>query len=989
MSAAERARWERVQALFDAASDLPPAARRAYVTAHCEDDADLALEVLSLLEADAEHPDFLDGMAAGLAEVVVDEEPTDPLIGQALDRYTVAERLAAGGMGAVYLAHRSDGVYREKVAIKVIRRGLDTEQLLQRFRAERQILARLRHPGIANLLDGGITPDGRPYLVMEYVDGRPLDRYCDEEDLTLTDRLQLFRTVCDVVQHAHRNLVVHRDLKPGNILVTDAGEIKLMDFGIAKWLTGDQDDAVGDAPDTMPGLQVMTPGWAAPEQIRGEPVTTATDVFGLGLVLYRLLTGGQAFGDATSTAAELATATCEDDPRRPSKVAARAGTGLAPDADLDNICLKALRREPEHRYASPGHLAEDLARYLDGQPVLARPATLRYRTSKALRRHRRAFTTAAVLLTLVLGLGAFDNYRLAAERDRARRGEAKAAQVASFLSDLFAQADPEQSRGADITAREILAAGADRVATELADQPEIQAAMLDVLGGVHRGLGMFDEGRALFSRALEVKTAFYGEGHLEVAASAHGLGDVELQVGHFALADSLLRVAQKIRTTELGPRDPSVAPVLQSRGLVALRQGRNDDSEALYREALAIYRSHRPASDPGYAICLNDLALLMLDLGRRDEAEPMLREALALQERLLGPDHPERANTLFNLSLLLQERGDHEAAEPVLRQVLALDRQHYDDDHPNLAYSLTNLAHSLQFTGHFEEAGRYFEEAHAIRKALLAPGHPDVIKSLGAVGLNHSRMGNYTAAEPVLRECADLAREHLGRHRITAGRLDDLGWLLCDVGRYEEALALHREALAIKEEVLGPDHKNTGITLMHMGRSLRHLGRLAEARQAQERAVALAYKQFGEDNVFTATTELALAGILLDQGDVDGAREVADRGAATMRRQADGRNSRLAGALQVLARVSQAEGHWDDAERDFRQALAIRAEILGERNPVTAWNEVLLADLLLERGQHREAGPMAQRSLAVLESMLPADHSRVQKAREVVQRAAT
>lgn len=985
MNAPDQQRWQKVQDLFEAALAVPEPERRALVAARCRGDAELALEVLGLLEADAQRPDFLDGLAAGVSAVVDEAQfmTDDPLVGATLDRYTIEERLASGGMGSVYTARRSDGAYRERVAVKVIRRGLDSEQLLARFHAERQILARLRHPGIANLLDGGITPDGRPYLVMEFVDGRPLDRYCEDEELSLSRRLELVRTVCEVVQHAHRNLVVHRDLKPGNILVTAAGEIKLMDFGIAKMLSGDQDEAVGEAPDTIPGLQVMTPGWAAPEQIRGEPVTTATDVFGLGLVLYRVLTGGQPFGEPTSTAAELATATCEGDPRRPSQVA----PGLDLDTDLDTICLEALRREPERRYASVGHLAEDLSRYLDGRPVLARPATLRYRTGKLLRRHRRAFVTAAVLTTLILGLGAYDNVRLAHERDRARRGEVKAAQVASFLTDLFAQADPEHSRGADITAREILTLGAERVRTQLDGQPGVQGAMFDVLGDVHTNLGMFDEGRILLRQALALKLATHGEGHPEVATTAHALGNLELEVGHFDRADSLLNTARSIREAELGPGDPTMAPVLQSLGLVALRQGRNDDSEDLYRRALAIYTDNPPITDPGYATCLNDLALLLLDLGRRDEAEPMFREALDLQADWLGVDHPERANTLFNLSLLLLERGDHQAAAPVLRQVLDLDRKHYDDNHPNIAYSLTTLASSLQFSGHFAEAGRHFEEALAIRRAALAPGHPDVIKSLGAVGLNHCRMGAFAQAEPILRQTVDLAREHLGRHRITAGRLDDLGWLLGDLGRCEEAMALHREALAIKEEVLGPDHKSVGISLMHMGRSLQILGRLAEAREVQERALDVAIRQFGTDNVFTATTDLGLARILLAQGHLDAARKHADRGAAVMRQQSGGPSSRLAGALQVQAMVSQAEGRWDEAERDYRQALALRREILGPANPVTAWNMVKLAELLLERGAKVEAAAEARAGLRILEEILPGDHERVTVARQLVRRA--
>jgi len=982
-----RARWQRVQALFDAALELPPAQRRAHVTANCGHDAELALEVLSLLKADAARPDFLEGMAADLASVVTDGEPEDSLIGQALGRYTIAERLAAGGMGAVYLAHRSDGSYQEQVAIKVIRRGLDTEQLIARFRAERQILARLRHPGIANLLDGGITADGRPYLVMEYVDGRPLDQYCEEEALTLPARLRLFGTVCEVVQHAHRNLVVHRDLKPGNILVTAAGEVKLMDFGIAKLLAGDADQPIGGAPDTLPGLKVMTPGWAAPEQIRGESVTTATDVFGLGLVLFRLLTGNQAFGDHTSTADDLATATCEDEPRRPSRSAGKAHADLGLDQDLDNICLKALRRRPEQRYASPGHLADDLQRYLDGRPVLARPASLRYRTSKLLRRHRRAFLAAATVVALIIAGGVYDNLRLARERDRARQGEAKAAQVAAFLTDLFTQADPDQSRGADITAREILTAGARRVRTELASQPDVQAAMLGVLGDVHRNLGLYDEGRGLLDHGLVVAMAEHGDGSVDVAAAALSLGRLEAEAGRFARADSLLQAARRIHQERSGPDAPELAAVAQNQALVALRVGDHDASERFYREALSLHERNLPLTDPAYATCLNDLALLYLELGRRDQAEPMFRQALDLQEQWLGHDHPERANTLFNLSLLLRERGDHAAAEPVLRQVLELDRKHYDPQHPNVAYSLISLASSLEETGRYAAAEPHYAEALAIRRAILAPGHPDLIKSHGRWALNIARQGRYREAEPLLREGADLAREHLGRHRIAAGRLDDLGWVLRDLGRHQESLDLHHEALSIKEEVLGPGHKNTGITLSHLGRTHLAMGRLDDARVMLERAVAVGEQQFGLENVFTASNRLGLARVLLAQGEVDEAGVHAEGALATLRDVAVGDSPRLAAALQTRGLVQRAIGRERDAERSLRQALEMHQRLLGAAHPLTAGCAVELADVLLERGDHVGSAAHAAAALTALTAQLPPDHTLVARAAGLTTRA--
>ncbi len=921
MSASEASRWARVQQLFAAALEVPEAERRAYVTAHCENDADLALEVLSLLAADAESPDYLDEMAGGLADFVrdADTERPDRLVGQTLDRYTIESRLASGGMGAVYLARRSDGTYRERVAVKVIRRGMDSDSVVARFRVERQILARLRHPNLANLLDGGVTDDGRPYLVMEYVEGRPIDQYCTEERLDAAARLQLMQTVCAAVQHAHNNLVVHRDLKPANILVTDTGEVKLMDFGIAKLLAdADASGPVGEAPDTLPGIQVLTPGYAAPEQITGDPITTATDVFGLGIVLYQLLTGTRPFGGHESTADEIARATCEREPRRPEPGGRGEATGLPAHrlaGDLDNICLMALRREPERRYATPGHLSEDLGRHLAGEPVAARAPTLRYRTSKLIGRYRRAFAALAACLVLVTALVSGYTVRLAHERDRARRGEAKAEQVAAFLTDLFALADPEQSRGADITAREILTRGAERVRTDLADQPALQSAMLDVLGEVHASLGLYEEGRELLGRSLALKRGLHGDDHLESAATMAGLARLEAAAGGMPRPNLSYRRGRSVCTGSSSLRGTLPCAVdLQGLGLVAAHTtGRPVEAERYYRDALAIYQADASADGGRQAVCLNDLALLHLELGRRDESEPMFRQAIDLQQRLLGDDHPELANTLFNLALLLRERGDHKAAEPIQRRVLALDRQHYDDQHPNIAYSLMSLGGTLAENGAYQEAERVFGEALEIRRAVLEPGHPDLIKALGSLALTRHRSGRYREAEPLLREAVSLAREHLGKNRITAGRLDDLGWNLHERGRHAEALRLHEEALAMKLDLIGPDHKNTATTYMHMARAHGGIGDHAVALELQEKAAAIAEAAFGRENLYTATTELGLARILLAMGRTDEAHDRATAALAVVRRVIAPDNPRVGSALHLAGAINQARGESDKA----------------------------------------------------------------------------
>jgi len=993
MTVPDRERWVKVQELFAGALDVPEADRRSFVATRCGGDAELALEVLSLLAADADDPAYLDGMAAGLGGMVRDStaDRDDDLIGRCLDdRYTIEEEIARGGMGTVYRARRSDGVYDETVAVKVIHRGMDSDQIVARFKVERQILARLRHPNIANLLDGGITPDGRPYLVMEHVEGRPLDEYCAQEEVGLKGRLELLRTICGAVQHAHNNLVVHRDLKPGNILVTAAGTVKLMDFGIAKLIEGEgPDGAVGEAPATLPGLRVLTPGFASPEQIRGEPITTAADVFGLGLVMYIVLTGRRPFGGPAASAQEIARETCEADPARPSATV-RPDTGIRPRrlaGDLDNICLKALRREPERRYASPGQMAEDIGHHLAGEPVHARPATLGYRTSTLLRRYRLQFTALATVLIVAVGLVSFYTVRLAAQRDRALRNEAKARQVAQFMTDMFSSADPAQSRGADITAREILTVGAEKVGTGLAGQPDVQAEMLDVLGEVHMRLGMYDEGRDLFHRSIEVKEREYGDHDPELAATLSGAGRLEAEVGRYAAAESLLNRALEIHRAGIRPAGREEAADLQGLGLVAAYTGRIPESEAHYRRAMAIYEGDPALQGEEYASCLNDYALVLLEAGRRDEAEPMFKQALDIQRRVLGEGHPEISNTLFNLALLYRERGDFKAAEPIQRQVLALDRQHYDPGHPTLAYSLMSLGNTLVENGQFAEAERNFREALEIRRATLEPGHPDIVKTLGTVGLTMCRGGDYEGAEPVLREAVDMGRKHLGRHPITAGRLDDLGWLLHDLGRDREALACHEEALSIKLETIGPDHKNTGITYMQMARAQQGLGDLDAALASQRRAVAIGTAAYGPENLFTATASMGEARILLAMGRKDEARDVGAAALAAMRKTATTDSPRLAGALQQMGSIQRERGETAEAERLMRQALAIRRDRLGPDHPVTGWNEVQLADLLVARGDREEARTLARAGLDALARRLPADHFKVAEGRATLTRA--
>jgi serine/threonine protein kinase len=518
--------WQRADGIFDEALDLPPAQRAAFLDRACGGDSQLRALVERLLNAaEIEDPGFKSGGALQgtfgdtfRSELThSDDVPAGTLIG----RYRIVREIGRGGMSVVYLAERADGQFRQEVALKLLQSGIATGHIARRFDRERQILAQARHPGVARLLDGGTGPGSRPYLVMEYVDGRPIDLYCDEERLSVPDRLHLFLQVAHAVEDAHRNLVVHRDIKPSNILVTADGHAKLLDFGIAKLL--DPTATSGEAL-TGSAIRLMTPAWASPEQVRGNPVTTASDVYQLGLLLYLLLTGCFPYDVGDGAPAVRMLAIAQQEPVRPSAaVTAPESCGVAPGqepktveeiarvrgttaarlrrmlaGDLDAIILTALCKEPEKRYGSVAQLIDDLERSFAGRTIGARPDTWTYRTGKLIRRHAKAFTAAAAVAAVGLSLGLVYTSELVQERDRAR-------QEAEFLRELFEGSSQRGAQGEALTPRQLLDRGVARVDLEMADDPELQADLLEDLGNMYRNLGLHAEARDLQTRAATLR----------------------------------------------------------------------------------------------------------------------------------------------------------------------------------------------------------------------------------------------------------------------------------------------------------------------------------------------------------------------------------------------------------------------------------------------------------------------------------------------------
>ena len=842
----DRARWERLEALFDAAADLPTDEREAYLLEACGEDAALRRQVESLLIANDSASGAFEGIVGDAARAVASGLEA----GQRVGPWELVREIGHGGMGAVFLARRADGEYEAEVALKLIG-GVQTAEHRRRFRAERQILSDLQHPNIARLLGGGTTEGGAPWVTMELVDGLPLDRYCAERALSIDERLRLVLDVFSAVRYAHQHLVVHRDLKPANILVTAAGVPKLLDFGIAK-LIG---PGAADPHETQTAIRLLTPAYASPEQLRGAPITVATDVYGLGVILYQLLAGRLPHDVAGKMLGEIERLICEEDPPRPSTVVASPADVRRLRGDLDTIVMTALQKDPRRRYESVERFADDIERHLSALPVRARPDSRAYRIGRFVQRHRAGVSVAAGAVVLLTGFAVamgVQARRLAVERDAATLERAKAEQVAAFLTSVFGVADPSQSRGETVTARELLDAGARRIASELRDQPDVQASMMRVIGDVYGTLGMNEAARPLLEQALTQHRTLYGDDHDEVATSQLALAVLLQDVGNVADAEPLFRQSLATRRRLYGPRHPKVseslsdlAYLLQTNGndsaaaamfrevlghnralypagdehiastmtklARSLRPLREDaEAEQLLRDALVMQRAHFGNAHPDVASTLRNLASLLRDIGKLDEADTLFQEAIAMRRAIFGDDHPETANTLNSYGLLLQRKGEDARAIEVLTEFIRILEKIHREPHPSLAAAYSNLAVTMREMGRLDEAASLYARSMRVQDVVLSPSHPNT--AFPRIGLASVYMDQrrYREAERLQREAVAVRRAALpAGHRYIGESLSDLGASLTAQRRYAEADTLLVEAYGILRAAEGEEAART------------------------------------------------------------------------------------------------------------------------------------------------------------------------------------
>jgi serine/threonine-protein kinase len=827
-------RWQQVESICGEALEQDPRVRAAWLKTACAGDEDLEAEVARLLDAHEADPEFLerpvaDAKVIGGVGGLDDGEPPEQI-----GAWRITGRLGRGGMGAVYVGTRDlDGV-AQMVAVKVVRRGMDTAEILSRFRQERRILAGLDHPNIARLLDAGASAEGRPYFVMEHVDGLVVDEYCDQHRLSVKQRLRLFLVICAAVQHAHERLVVHRDLKPRNILVTSGGVVKLLDFGIGKILATDEEDP---AIETSSQARLLTPDYAAPEQVTGGAVTPATDVYSLGVLLYQLLTGHHPYREAARSRAEIERAVLETSPRRPSTVVTtgisrNSGTEtLSPEeigsrratdpthlrrqlaGDLDDVVLKALRKEPERRYSSVASLADDIRRHLDGHPVQARPDTLSYRTGKFIARNAgwvAAATAAFLALGATTAVTLVQSRRVEAEATRVVAERDKAMEVRSFLMEMFGASGASQAVGDTVSVRRLLDLQVANLSGTYQDRPELKAEMLEVLADAYDRLGLMQAALPLAQEALDLRRGMLPPEDPSLGSALNLLGWITHETGKSAEAEPILREAIEVRRGTRAEGGEDLSRSLNDLGVVLNALGRYPEADSVLSEALAIRLAELGPDHRSVGITGNNLAAAYYYQGRLEDAIRAQEIAVQAIRKSLGSNHQRTVVAMSNLASFRRTFGDWVAAESTYRELLAIESELQGPDHPVTARTRTQVAQMLLERGMdtendslLAEAEREYHAALMAFESAMGPDHPQVGVTLSAVSLTVSERGRNAEALTMGERALRILEGSLGlANPNTLPVMTRLALVRWRLGQVEDAIALQRQA--VTEYEAGP-----------------------------------------------------------------------------------------------------------------------------------------------------------------------------------------
>jgi serine/threonine protein kinase/tetratricopeptide (TPR) repeat protein len=863
-------RWQRIDRLFESCLALPEPARREMLARECDGDADLLGIVQGMLDADGATGDPLkDAVNACAAEVAT--EPGDHWQGRVLGAYRIERLLGTGGMGTVFLASRSDSEYERRVAIKVLSNAFASLDERRRLLSERQILANLAHSNIAQLLDGGTTTEGAPYLVMEYIEGVPIDEYCTTNGLTLKERLGLFLRVCDAVQYAHQNLVIHRDIKPGNILVTSDGTPKLLDFGIAKLI--DTSAMPRTVAVTMAAVRLLTPRHASPEQIKGLPVTTASDVYSLGVLLFRLLTDRYPYAVQDESVSGMERAILETPPQRPSDVAdARLRREF--HGDLDTVVLTALRKEPERRYPTVRELAHDINAYLTRRPISARPDSTGYRLRKFVERHTASVIATAATSAAIIALVTFYTLRLAEERDLQVRERATAERVSQFMVDIFKDANPESGGRTEITAHELLDRSSANISSELKGEPLVAASLLAAMGRAYGGLAMYDRSEEMMREAIALRQQHLGADDPLVAEARYQLGTVLAQQADYVGGRAELENALVIQRARLGRNALAVGETLMRLAFVDMRESKYPAMLAALKESLQIHLDSVGPDDPRTGGVYSLLGSYHWAVGENQQAHDAAAHALAIEERVAPPNNARLAGLIHNLGLIAWQMGEYPRAHELYRRELALREAQLGPEHPNVALALYGLGATSKEMGNYREALGFYRRAAAIQEKVYGPKSPYTAMTFGGIGFTLMEMQRFPAARESLTRALTAFEAHLGpMHPDLRSPLAGLAKSAIAEGHYDEARTLLERALVIVEAKFAPDHPDVLRTRISLAGVFRASGEYAKALEYFEPSLGALQRTLGLEHPYAADALCGIADTLAHLGELERARE--------------------------------------------------------------------------------------------------------------------
>jgi serine/threonine-protein kinase len=951
---------QRVAELFDQAVDLPAGERAAWIASASAGDTDLHAELERLLHADAQAACFMEKPPATIAGAWGKSAtaPTSTLPRQ-FGPYRVLRQIGVGGMGDVWLAERSDGEFEHRVAIKQL--AYPTPGLLQRFRQERQILARLEHANIAHLIDGGVDAAGAPYLVMEYVEGVPITAYVRENALDLRARLDLFLCVCEGVQYAHQNLVVHRDLKPSNIFVTSDGVPKLLDFGIAKVLA-----TTDEAAPTQTVARLLTPDYAAPEQFSGGAITTATDVYALGVVLYELLADARPPRSRIGAGAENGA----PEPSPPSAVVGRT-TGHARRralrGDLDRIVLTALAHEPQRRYPSAEALAMDIRRYLSGRPISARGDSTWYRFHKFARRNRYALAAATIAFAVCLAATVISLYqaRLAREQASLAREHAQRAEsVRQFLVGVFEQVNPDENKGQPITAHQLLERGEQQLAAIDVNQPAIRADLTALISGLYWNVG---DGSRSEQLAPQLKAAAE-DPRIPPEIKARGLYqvariEVERRMFEPAIEHAKRAIALAQQGNESGVKEVSTA----RRVLASALSGHSDPAaEPLLREILASDLVEYGERSQQVIFDLEMLGLTLDELSRGDEAATTLKREIELARSVHGARHSSVVNGLNGLAATLWHSGDLAGAEAAYREALDTETQLLGPDRAETLTIRSNLLGMMERRGQFADALRERTQMLEKKKNLSETRQDSIALITHLIGFDYRELGQFDKAEVAIREALSIWLKVQGSNDEidSAPPLENLGVTLYLQGRYEEAEAALRHSAAIMLKRTSPSNHWLGRIRGELGDVLRRQRRYpAAVLELSEATAALgtASTSSNEANPVRTVLQAQLSEAQLDAGDAAKAESTATAALTMARKALPAGNYRLGIPLLALAHAEYALARANEAEALLREALAVRSPPHPANDPRVLEVQVALVNALAAQGKQQEASALSAR----------------------------